>query len=116
MAESTSGTGSRAARPDSDVARNTQELQDQIETLKGDIASLSATLSDLVKAGVREGRETVRQRAKEYRRQGEEQASAAVESAREYGEALEEQIARNPFSAVLVALGMGFLVGLMSRR
>ena len=39
-----------------------------------------------------------------------------MDSAREYGEALEGQITRNPFSAVLVALGLGFLVGLMSRR
>ena len=36
--------------------------------------------------------------------------------ARAYGEALEEHIERNPFSAVLVALGLGFLIGLMSRR
>ena len=32
------------------------------------------------------------------------------------GEQLEGQIVRNPFSAVLAALGVGFLVGLMSRR
>ena len=40
----------------------------------------------------------------------------ALDGARAYGEALEGQIERNPFSAVLVALGLGFLVGLMSRR
>jgi ElaB/YqjD/DUF883 family membrane-anchored ribosome-binding protein len=114
--EATGGAAGRGARGEGDVARNTQELQEQIETLKNDISAISTTLADLLKAGVREGRATLRRRADEYKRQGQEQADAAVGSAREYGEALEERIAQNPFSAVLVALGLGFLIGLMSRR
>jgi ElaB/YqjD/DUF883 family membrane-anchored ribosome-binding protein len=111
------GRGGRAAQTDEgDFARNTQELQDQIETLRNDISAISATLSDLVKAGVREGSATLKRRADEYRRHGQEQADAAMDSAREYSEALEERITQNPFSAVLVALGLGFLIGLMSRR
>jgi ElaB/YqjD/DUF883 family membrane-anchored ribosome-binding protein len=39
-----------------------------------------------------------------------------MEGARAYGEALEGQITKNPFTAVLVALGLGYLVGLMGRR
>ena len=39
-----------------------------------------------------------------------------MDDARAYGEALEGQITKNPFTAVLVALGLGYLVGLMSRR
>ncbi len=100
----------------SDVAHDAEALQAQIEALKGDIAAISLTLADLVKSGVREGRAKAEQKADHYRRQGMEQAEAALEGARAYGEALEGQIERNPFSALLVALGLGFLIGLMSRR
>jgi len=93
-----------------------ESLEAQIETLKGDIAAISATLTDLVKSGVREGRAKAERTAEHYKQQGKEQADAALEGARAYGEALEGQIERNPFSAVLVALGLGFLIGLMSRR
>ncbi|HEX9905721.1 MAG TPA: DNA gyrase subunit B [Propylenella sp.] len=107
---------SRTPRSESDLARDAEALQDQIEALKKDIATISATLADLVKSGLREGRDTVREKADLYRRQGQEQAEAAIEEARAYGEALEARISRNPFSAVLVALGLGFLIGLLSRR
>lgn len=119
--EAAGGAGGRAAtsrtpRSESDLARDAEALQDQIEALKKDIATISATLADLVKSGLREGRDTVREKADLYRRQGQEQAEAAIEEARAYGEALEARISRNPFSAVLVALGLGFLIGLLSRR
>lgn len=120
--ESTSATGRSAAARASQagegtsVERNMETLSDQVETLKSELAGISATLSDLVRSGAREGRATVERAADHYVRQGRRQADAAVESARAYGDALEGQITRNPFSAVLVALGLGFLVGLMSRR
>jgi ElaB/YqjD/DUF883 family membrane-anchored ribosome-binding protein len=100
----------------SETARGAEELQEQIESLKADLAAISTTLSDLVRSGVREGRTRVERKASEYKRQGMEQADAALEEARAYGDALEGKIVENPFAAVLVALGLGFLVGLMSRR
>jgi ElaB/YqjD/DUF883 family membrane-anchored ribosome-binding protein len=84
--------------------------------VKEDLAAIAATLADLVKSGVREGRTKVERKADEYRRKGTAEAEAALEGAYAYGDALEEKIVQNPFSAVLVALGLGFLVGLMSRR
>jgi ElaB/YqjD/DUF883 family membrane-anchored ribosome-binding protein len=108
--ESTTKPGSRS------TASEMESLEAQIEVLKGDIAAISATLSDLVKSGVREGRAKAERTAEQYKQQGKEQAEAALDSARAYGEALEGHIERNPFSAVLVALGLGFLIGLMSRR
>ncbi len=119
--ETTGGTGRAAPTRASQAAesateRNMDSLSDQIEMLKTDLAGISATLADVVRSGAREGRATVERTAEYYARQGRQQADAAVEGARAYGDALESQITRNPFSAVLVALGLGFLVGLMSRR
>jgi ElaB/YqjD/DUF883 family membrane-anchored ribosome-binding protein len=115
--EAASGVkSSRGAGAQSETAQNSEELQAQIETLKEDLAAISATLSNLVRSGVREGRGKVERKARAYKEQGAEQASAALEEAHAYGEALEKKIVQNPFAAVLVALGLGFLVGLMSRR
>jgi ElaB/YqjD/DUF883 family membrane-anchored ribosome-binding protein len=111
-----SESAGRKAGEQSDTSRNTEALQEQIEALKGDLASISATLADLVKSSVREGRAKAERTAEQYLRQGREQADSAMDDARAYGEALEGQIAKNPFTAVLVALGLGYLVGLMSRR
>ena len=69
-----------------------------------------------MKSGVSEGRSKAERTAEQYLKQGQDQADAAMEDARAYGEALEGQITKNPFTAVLVALGLGYLVGLMSRR
>ena len=121
MASETTGAGgakqgARGTGAQSDTARNSEELQAQIETVKEDLAAISATLADLVRSGVREGRERMERTARQYRQQGAEQADAALEEARAYGEALEGRIVQNPFAAVLVALGLGFLIGLLSRR
>ena len=121
MANEPTGAAGRATTRasqagETSVERNMETLSDQVETLKSELAAISTTLSDLVRSGAREGRATVERTADYYMRQGRRQADAAVEGARAYGDALESQITRNPFSAVLVALGLGFLVGLMSRR
>src|SRR3954469_16371067 len=110
--ESTAGTGSAGRR----AVSGEESLEAQVETLKTELANVSATLAELLKSGVRQGRARAERTAEQYLRQGQEQADAAVESARAYGEALEGQITKNPFTAVLVALGLGYLVGLMGRR
>lgn len=117
MASEATGAGRQGSRGgQSETAQNTEELQAQIETLKEDLAAISKTLTDLVRSGVREGKSKVERTAAQYKRQGMDQADAAMEEALAYGEALEGKIVQNPFAAVLVALGLGFLVGLMSRR
>ena len=67
------------------------EEQEQIETLKADLAAISSTLSGLVKSGVREGRSKVERTADYYKQQGMEQADAAMDEARAYGEMLLEE-------------------------
>lgn len=121
MANEATGGGTAQARAATSRAaaeaeRDAESLGEQIDTLKADLALISSTLADLVRSSAREGRESVERTAEQYMREGRRHADAAVQEARAYGEALEGQISRNPFSAVLVALGLGFLVGLMSRR
>src|SRR5690349_19005044 len=107
---------STAGSPASRRTGSEESLERQAETLKAELAQVSTKLSELVKSGVRQGRARAERAAEGYVRQGQEQADAALDTARAYGEALEGQITRNPFTAVLVALGLGYLVGLMGRR
>ena len=109
--ESTAET--RTRRPS---AASDESLEAQIETLKADLSAIRATLAELLKSGVRQGRAKAEHAAEDYLKQGQEQADAAMESARAFGEALEGQITKNPITAVLIALGLGYFIGSLGRR
>jgi ElaB/YqjD/DUF883 family membrane-anchored ribosome-binding protein len=53
--------------------------------------------------------------AEGYVQRGKRQADAALETAREYGSALEDEISEHPLTAVVVALGIGCFLGYMLR-
>jgi ElaB/YqjD/DUF883 family membrane-anchored ribosome-binding protein len=103
-------------RGKSRTAAQAEELSAQIETLRKDVAAISATLAELLRTGTEEGRERIEQEADHYLREGRRQADAALSEMRAMGEDLERQISRNPLTSVLVALGLGFLIGVVSRR
>jgi len=103
------GAGSEAA-PDLDA------VSEQFEVLRRDVAALVEMLGELAGSTAREGRETVERRADEYIRKGRQRADEAVSQARALEEDLEAKITGNPLTAVFIALGLGFLIGMMSRR
>lgn len=86
-------------------------LQDDIATLKGDVARLTDTLATLLA----DGKATARTAARE----GVDRATAAAESAKERAAAaaddLSATIEQNPLTSVLIALGAGYLVGVLGR-
>ena len=53
--------------------------------------------------------------AEGYVERGKRHADAALETAREYGSVLEDEIASRPLTAVVVALGVGCIVGYLLR-
>ena len=53
--------------------------------------------------------------AESYVERGKRQADAALETAREYGSALEDEISERPLTAVVVALGIGCVIGYLLR-
>ncbi|SEP61408.1 hypothetical protein SAMN05216548_10192 [Faunimonas pinastri] len=93
------------AGADDETQRKAEGLDSQISSLKSEIASLSSAFADFIKVGAREGRETLSRQTEYY-----------VGEARALEEELETQISRNPLTAVLIALGLGFLIGLLARR
>jgi uncharacterized protein YjbJ (UPF0337 family) len=74
--------------------RDTEELADQIEAIRTDIQSLTSTASRIANKQLGRAQDT------------------AVEAARN----AEDAIRQNPVSAVAIAVGLGFLLGVFTRR
>lgn len=53
--------------------------------------------------------------AESYVERGKRRADAVLDTAREYGSVLEEEIASRPLTAVVVALGVGCVIGYLLR-
>jgi ElaB/YqjD/DUF883 family membrane-anchored ribosome-binding protein len=78
----------------STTGRNTEELAEQIDAIRADIQNLSSTVGRIA------NKQLVRAQDK------------AMDTAHE----AEEAIRRNPLSAVAIAVGLGFLFGVFTRR
>ena len=107
-----------------------KDLSESLERIRADIAGLSETVSQLVSdtAGIQASlRKKVNNAAKQAAAAGEEMMSDAVEmggeamasaarSATAAVDQVEGQIMKNPLTSVLIALGLGFVAGLVSRK
>lgn len=108
------------------MARAEKELSEHLATIRADIAALSDTVAQLVHdtAGIQANlRRKVREAAhagEEFlhraEHMGEEALHAAARSAGAAVHNVEHTIERNPLTAVLVALGFGVVIGLVTRK
>jgi ElaB/YqjD/DUF883 family membrane-anchored ribosome-binding protein len=73
---------------------DTQELANQIDAIRADIQSLTSTVG----------------------RMANKQLNRAQDKAMETANQAEEAIRQNPLSAVAIAIGLGFLFGVFTRR
>jgi ElaB/YqjD/DUF883 family membrane-anchored ribosome-binding protein len=90
---SSTDTETRAAKKSS-TSRDTEDLADQIDAIRADIQSLTSTVTRIAN----------------------KQLSRAQDKALETANEAEEAIRRNPLSAVAIAVGLGFLFGVFTRR
>lgn len=100
----------RRGAPDiEDLARQIQELQSDLAGLADTIKSIGSEqvdhASDMFSEAVENAKSSVRMTAAEARERGE-QIAEDVESA----------INRNPFGAMLIAAGIGFVIANLLRR
>jgi ElaB/YqjD/DUF883 family membrane-anchored ribosome-binding protein len=87
-------TGAKRSASAGTTSRDTEELADQIDAIRADIQSLTSTVGRIAN------------------RQLNRAQDKAIETANE----AEEAIRRNPLSAVAIAVGLGFLFGVFTRR
>lgn len=107
-----------------------KEMAENLDKLRADISELSATVKSLVSetAGAQSELkkkldETARHAAAAGEsilhgaaEKGNEALHAATKQATDKLDEIEIKITRNPFAAVAIALGLGFVLGLMNRR
>ena len=93
---SSTDTDIRAAKKSTaaGTSRDTEDLADQIDAIRADIQSLTSTVGRIAN----------------------KQLSRAQDKALETANEAEEAIRRNPLSAVAIAVGLGFLLGVFTRR
>lgn len=92
-------TGSKAS------GNGAEDLAAQVETLRDDLSRLTGTVTRLTRSGISDARDMAREKAGEVK----DAASASI------GE-VENMVRRNPLQAALIAIGLGFLIGALSRR
>jgi ElaB/YqjD/DUF883 family membrane-anchored ribosome-binding protein len=96
-----------------DVAAS--DLAADLAALRADIARLSDTMSGLVKAQANSASDAVRGVVGDARDQLSQAAAQAQDSALGAAADLERRIEKNPLTAVLIAAGIGMVLGMMSK-
>lgn len=84
----------------------TARLREELETLRGDIARLGETVKTITERSARTGVERARARAGQAREQVED-----------WTEQLGQHVEERPYGSVMMAFGLGFVLGkLLDRR
>lgn len=104
-ANTTSAKNGRATSKDVSI----EDLANQIEVLKADISGLTSTIADYTKAKGAEASATAKTKAKEAVETGREKALEAQLHAEDF-------VRTQPATALGLAAGLGFLVGIFTAR
>jgi ElaB/YqjD/DUF883 family membrane-anchored ribosome-binding protein len=93
------------------------DLQAEIGKLRDDISSLTNTVKGVASSEARAASDKVRDTADRLRTRGHETVDHLRERAQETVDTqVRPKIQENPFSSVLIAFGVGFVVGNLLRR
>ena len=107
--------------------KNQDDLGEHLQRLRADFATLSETVTRLASESAASAQSQMRETAGDAARKASDAGQQVYRDAAALGHAaigtanaaagqLEQQIARNPVTAVLVALGVGFAIGLLNHR
>lgn len=95
--------------------KETAAVSEEIAVLKQDIARLTAAVADLVKLEASQARSKVEDVVVDLYNEGRDVLGQAGARAKGLSQELNQTIERNPTTSVLTALGIGLIVGLLSR-
>jgi ElaB/YqjD/DUF883 family membrane-anchored ribosome-binding protein len=111
----TRSTGGARANTSNGRTRESQ-LEDQVAQLQDDIKAIAATLARISNEKVNEVRDVAKSEVRHLQRQGQH----VVEDVQDHASALEQQlkdtIREKPLTAVASAIGIGFILALLSRH
>lgn len=92
------------------------DLTDQIETLRKDLSDLTGTIADIGKTKKAQLADAAAQQVETARQKGIETADLLGNHARDVQGQANDFVKSQPATALGIAAGVGFLVGLMSTR
>lgn len=93
-----------------------QQLSDQITALKGDIASISQTLTDMGSARRDAVVSEASDKVAHLRKRGEQGLQEAQAKAEELADRATESVRKQPAAAMGIAVGLGFALGYLTGR
>jgi len=105
----------RAASRANGSAKEAQ-LEDQIAALQNDLKAIAATLAKLGNEKVSEVRDVAKSEARHLQRQGQNVIDDVQDQAGALEQQLKDTIREKPLTAVASAIGIGFVLALLSRR
>lgn len=97
------------------VEEATQDFTADLAALRDDISKLTLSVTELVRSQASSTADTMMGAVNNARQKFTDSASDAQDRVSAISSDLESTIERNPLTAILVAIGAGILIGLMSR-
>lgn len=127
MARTATSTSSiNAPRTKRTAAQTKRAAQESVDDLKSDMSTLRSRLENLASTGASEGLSNVQQIFGRLQTRFDDfletdfaeelGVNAAMEKGREKAEQTREKIQENPLQSVLIAAGVGAIVGFLMRR
>lgn len=111
---STGGSSSSSSAAALDKSRE-DELEDQVAQLRDDLQAIGETLKKLTTEKAGEAKDIAKTELRHLQRKGEHIVADAQNQAEEYEQQLKDTIRRKPLTAVATALGVGFVLALITR-
>ncbi len=93
-----------------------KQLEDQIAQLQDDLKGIAATLARLSSEKVNEVRDVAKSEARHLKNQGQHVIDDVQEQAGALEQQLKDTIREKPLTAVASAVGIGFILALLSRH
>ncbi|MHC0052748.1 ElaB/YgaM/YqjD family protein [Actibacterium sp. D379-3] len=107
---------SQSASTAKPAAPSITDLKAELETLRGDMKSLGAIMSDMASYQKQSLADATKEKIGELRSKGEEGVAEAQKIAGGAFRAAETSVRENPAAALGIASGLGFLIGLLVAR
>ncbi|RUT34900.1 DUF883 family protein [Arsenicitalea aurantiaca] len=96
-------------------SETTEDLEAQVKALQDDLKAITQTLGKLTNEKVSEARGTAKQEYRSLVRQGQHVIEEVGDEFGEVERQIKDTIRRKPITAVVSALGIGYLLALISR-
>jgi ElaB/YqjD/DUF883 family membrane-anchored ribosome-binding protein len=93
-----------------------EQLEDQVAQLQSDLKAIAATLAKLSNEKVSEVRDVAKSEMRHLQRQGQHVIDDVQDQAGAMEKQLKDTIREKPLTAVASAIGIGFVLALLSRR